>query len=297
MNVWQYSRWVYLIGRSIKNKSLEPSEREAFINFIDGILKTRPMILQRLKIKKGNTYKVLLEQNDYSLGKMVQVIGRDLKVFLMKKEEKILCDRFFFSTDKRRFMTYNDYQALDGKNVFVSEDENLAEIVSNCTPYSVIILSDGNYNFNLDISVEGTKIKSEENAIINGNITISTDDIVVENVTIKSETPIVIKSEDTINLISFNNTNIETCVEIKSEVKDFNLTNSSIYGGDSAITFESIGENINIENCFINGSIEFKDTLINSSISNNTIVAENGIVLNGENDENITINGNKFNVE
>ena len=79
MNVWQYSRWVYLIGRSIKNKSLEPSEREAFIVFIDGILKYRPYLMPKLNIKKGNGYKEWENQNDYSLGKMLQVIGRNLK--------------------------------------------------------------------------------------------------------------------------------------------------------------------------------------------------------------------------
>ena len=89
MNVWQYSRWVYLIGRSIKNKSLEPSEREAFIVFIDGILKYRPYLMSQLNIKKGNNEQGWKNQNDYSLGKMLQVIGRNLKQLTLNIEEKI----------------------------------------------------------------------------------------------------------------------------------------------------------------------------------------------------------------
>ena len=78
MNVWQYSRWVYLIGRSIKYKNLEPSEREAFITFVDEMLKTRPHMKSQINIKKGlnKDWKI---QNDYSLGKMIQTIGRNLK--------------------------------------------------------------------------------------------------------------------------------------------------------------------------------------------------------------------------
>lgn len=297
MNVWQYSRWTYLIGRSIKNKSLESSEREAFTTFINEILKTRPMLSSQLNIKKGSNALGLYEQNDYSLGKMLQIVGRNLKVLAMTEEEKKLCDRLFFSTDERRYMTYNEYQALDGKNVFVTEDENLSDVINNCDPYSVIILSQGTYNVDLNISTNGIKIKSDEKAIINGQIIISTNDIFIENITIQSEIPILIISNNISNNISFEKTNIETCIEINNPINQFKLKESTVYSEGSAILLKSIGENVVIEDCKINGSIEFNQTLINASISNNTIFAETGIIFNGENDENIIIEGNKFNVE
>jgi hypothetical protein len=240
---------------------------------------------------------VLLEQNDYSLGKMIQVIGRNLKILLMTQEEKVLCDRLFFSTDKRRFMTYNDYQAIDGKNVFVSVGEDLSEIVKNCTPYSVIILSEGEYNADLDFCVEGTKITSKENAKINGEIKISANNVCFENVSIKSNETTVESENPIITSTIFSKVDIDSCIKIKSKVNGFTIKDSIVYGCDCAITFLEEADNVLIGNNIIKGTIEFKDSLTNSYLLNNAISAVNGIILNGECDENIVIEGNLFNME
>ena len=292
MNVWQYSRWVYLIGRSIKYKNLEPSEREAFITFVDEMLKTRPHMKSQINIKKGlnKDWKI---QNDYSLGKMIQTIGRNLKNLTLKEEEKILCDRLFFSTDKRRYMTYNEYQALDGKNVFISPDENLKEAVENCTPYSVIILSDGNWEENIEISVEGTKITSEGNAVITGELKVCANNSTVENVTVKSSNPVLIESDDKLIGIMFNKVNAEKGIVVETEVKNFNVKDSSV----GKIEFNNSGENISITGSEINGDIVFNDELNGVEISENTIKSQSGIILNGYINEDVSIEGNKFNVE
>lgn len=295
MNVWQYSRWTYLIGRSIKNKSLESSEREAFSTFINEILKTRPMLSSQLNIKKGSNALGLYEQNDYSLGKMLQIIGRNLKVLTMTEEEKKLCDRLFFSTDERRYMTYNEYQALDGKNVFVTEDENLSEIINNCTPNSIIILSEGNYEGEFNVSVDGTKIKSEDGVVIIGSLSISTNNVSIENVTIKSQEPVVIKSDEKLENIIIKGTTIESGVVIGSDVSGVTIEGSSISG--EGVLFEETSDLVTINSCEINGDIVFNGSLNDIIITNNAINSEKGIVLNGQEDGNVVIEDNNFNEE
>ena len=51
----------------------------------------------------GMVWDGLANQNDYSLGKMVQKIGRSLKVQFCTAEEKGLCDALFNATGNRRF--------------------------------------------------------------------------------------------------------------------------------------------------------------------------------------------------
>lgn len=297
MNVWQYSRWVYLIGRSIKNKSLSNSEREAFVLFIYKITIIYPMILPLLNIKMGNSYKQLLEQNDYSLGKMLQVIGRKLKVFFFTKEAKKLCDDLFSSTDERRFMTYNKYQVSGGKNIFVTVEDDLFEIANSCPPNSVIILSKGEYNTDLNVSVDGTTIKSTEEAKIIGNVSVSANNVTIENISIKSK-EFIFDKEDSINSIILDKINAESCIKIFPIANNFTIKNSVIYGCEDgcAITFFNKSNNVLIDNCKINGHIEFKDDLKNGDILNNKIFAEKGIILNGEDDSNINIEYNSFNL-
>ena len=297
MNVWQYSRWVYLIGRSIKNKSLEPSEREAFIVFIDGILKYRPYLMPKLNIKKGNGYKEWENQNDYSLGKMLQVIGRNLKQLSLTIEEKVLCDRLFYYTDERRFMTYNKYLALSGKQIFVTVEDNLTEIVNNCTPYSTIVLSSGEYNYDIDIYVDGTVLRSDENAVIIGRVTNHANDVTLENITLKSQQPLrVFPKKEIVNML-INQVSIASYIEVISDMNNFIVQNSEINGGGNAFVFNGIGNGIYINSCEINGNIVFNSSLDNAIITNNVIVSEKGIVFNGSDDGNIYIEENEFNWE
>lgn len=112
INVWQYSRWVYLIGRSVKYRPFTQDEKTAAILFITSMTYLRPGVAQSLQGKIGNALDitgVLTYQNDYTLGKMIQKIGKDMKVKFPVVGEKAICDALFASTDKRRYQTYNNY--------------------------------------------------------------------------------------------------------------------------------------------------------------------------------------------
>ena len=144
VNCWQYSRDVYLIGRSLKFRSFTEDEREAVITFIKAMAGTRPAYVPYINLKADNppaaefldaneeeggeetsssneaqdqettskrdlVWKYLDKQNDYSLAKMVQKIGRSLKVQFCTAEEKELCDALFEATDHRRFQTLSKY--------------------------------------------------------------------------------------------------------------------------------------------------------------------------------------------
>lgn len=93
-NWWQYSKNVYRIGRSVSAKSYANAEKTAIITFIEAIIASRPALVQRLNLKKGSVEE-LSKQNEYALGKMVQLIGRQLKVLPPTEEEKTLCDALF----------------------------------------------------------------------------------------------------------------------------------------------------------------------------------------------------------
>ena len=93
-NWWQYSRWTYLLGRSVKYQTLTVEEKEAVIAFINSILESRISLIPRINLKKGDVAEISV-QNEYNLGKMLQIIGRQLKVTPPTEEEKELCDALF----------------------------------------------------------------------------------------------------------------------------------------------------------------------------------------------------------
>ena len=116
VNCWQYSRDVYLIGRSLKMRRFTEAEREAVITFIIAMAGTRPAYVPYINLKADNppanefaaseeprelVWDRLEKQNDYSLAKMVQKIGRSLKVQFCTAEEKALCDALFEATDAK----------------------------------------------------------------------------------------------------------------------------------------------------------------------------------------------------
>ena len=272
MNVWQYSRWVYLIGRSIKNKSLVESERQAFIDFIEKILVLRPFLSQRINIKKGYNANSWKDQNDYSLGKMLQVIGRNLKIVVLTQEEKELCDKLFLATDKRRFMTYNDYQSSSVKDILVSPDDDLQYIVENCQPYSTIVLTGGDYDVDLYITVDHTKITALEKSTVR-NIKVSASDVTLEGITAKSTKPVEVYSNKKLISLFFDKLDLNTSIEYNVDV-----------------------ENVSVTNCFVNGEIVFNKKSSGIIITENNLTSENGIVLNGEVSGVVIIENNKFNV-
>lgn len=118
VNCWQYSRDIYVIGRSVKFKPFSATARTAVIEFIGAMLALRPAIADRCNIKVGNpVYEVgatnfepdLTKQNDYTLGKIVQVIGKSLKVQFATNTEKALCDTLITALAPRKSLGYNGY--------------------------------------------------------------------------------------------------------------------------------------------------------------------------------------------
>ena len=118
VNCWQYSRDVYVIGRSVKYKPFSDSARATVIEFIGAMLVSRPSIADRCNIKVGNPVfetgetsfePDLTKQNDTTLGKIVQVIGRSLKVQFATDAEKVLCDAFITALAPRKGLGYNSY--------------------------------------------------------------------------------------------------------------------------------------------------------------------------------------------
>lgn len=148
VNCWQYSREVYLVGRSVKFRHFTEKERTAIIDFIVAMAGSRLAYVPYINIKAGNppaneyaeegstsgsgsasasassiseaervlNWERLERQNDESLGKMVQKIGRSLKIQFCTEEEKELCDALFEATDKRRFQAYNGYVTDEASN-------------------------------------------------------------------------------------------------------------------------------------------------------------------------------------
>ena len=132
INVWQYSRWTYLLGRSVKFRYFTAEEREAIVTFLNAMLEKRPGALARFNIKRGNAYDFsnsFTYQNDYTLGKMLQVIGKDMKVKFPVEGEKALCDTLFAATDNRRFQAYKNYVTDEKSNS--TSTSNTTEQASN----------------------------------------------------------------------------------------------------------------------------------------------------------------------
>ena len=181
-NWWQYSRWTYLIGRTVKSKDFSTTEREAVITFIEEILKNRQSLLPRLNLKKGDVSEIEV-QNNYALGKMVQLIGRQLKVLPPTEDEKILCDDLFKVTDPRRYMAtafWYDFEVVVGvpeATVGLYQDDScVAESVSD---------ESGNVAFNVKGGVYTIKVDAD-----------GYDQLISENVTVDSNSKFTIESLD-----------------------------------------------------------------------------------------------------
>ena len=109
VNCWQYAREVYLVGRSVKFRTFTEKERTAVIEFITKMIGTRPAYVPYVNLKADNPGRELALQNDYALGKMIQKLGRSLKIQFCTEEEKDFCDALFEATDGRRNQEYNGY--------------------------------------------------------------------------------------------------------------------------------------------------------------------------------------------
>lgn len=100
---WEYARWVYIIGRSLRlNPPASPSaERTAAETFITNEVAKRSWLTQRTW-EKGNN--IGGENNNEYIGEMIAVIGRDLmKTPLFDVTEKGYCDTLFSATGDRKY--------------------------------------------------------------------------------------------------------------------------------------------------------------------------------------------------
>ena len=131
VNCWQYSRDVYVIGRSVKFKPFSAGARATVIEFIGAMLVLRPSVADRCNIKVSNPVfesgetsfePNLAKQNDSTLGKIVQVIGKSLKVQFATNAEKTLCDTLITALAPRKSLGYNGY-AEDVVESSSSEEE------------------------------------------------------------------------------------------------------------------------------------------------------------------------------
>jgi len=102
-NWWQYSRWVFIVGRSLRMNGPSGSERTAVKTFLTSELSARPWMQGFLEQRSstGRSLDIANEQ-DYNLALMVQFVGRDLKKIPMTDAEKTLCDTLFAATGTRR---------------------------------------------------------------------------------------------------------------------------------------------------------------------------------------------------
>ena len=112
-DVWQYSKWVYNIGRSLYINPPSVAERaviNAFINYFwdpTAQTGTRPWVAVRenLTSVSGNTEYIGdpdVEPDQVDL-KMVQFIGRDLKKVTMTDAEGAQCDILIAATGNRKY--------------------------------------------------------------------------------------------------------------------------------------------------------------------------------------------------
>ena len=128
-NWWQYSKWVYNVGRTARLYPYAPAEKTAVVDFITAEWETsRTWLVPRLSLKVAESQKAtdqgydLAALGDESLGRMVQVIGLSLKVTPPTEEEKELCDALFEATGSRRDRLF---EAEDEESV--SESSSAAE--------------------------------------------------------------------------------------------------------------------------------------------------------------------------
>lgn len=110
---WQYSRWIWSIGRSLRINPPSSAERTATETFCktfwdaDAETGTRSWLASRFNEK------AVMPTDDY-IGdpdvepdqidcKMVQIVGRDLKKIPMTDAEKTVCDTYISATGDRRY--------------------------------------------------------------------------------------------------------------------------------------------------------------------------------------------------
>ena len=269
INVWEYSRYLYLLGRTVKFKSFSEFERNAIIQFIINDYDYRKQVYYRVNLKKGNGLCEYLNcQNDFSLGKILQVLGRTIKQQPVFEGEKVLFEELFSKTDPRRFQKYNGFNETELEDVKVkyvgvlSESEkkdlnltdddvfeNISDAISQLEENTEIFIKAGDYDSNITINKKGIKIIGVGEVNLNGKIELSGDDVSgfeLKNVTVNV-------SDDR----EIENLPVEGAIDFKTIANDIVLdsVNVIVDGAICGVCFAKTSENIIIKNSNITGGI------------------------------------------
>ena len=124
-NWWQYSKWVYNVGRTARLFPFDEDEKAAVIAYVSGEWEARPWLAPRLdnRVVEPNALKEdeelgylydLEKLGSETLGRMVQLIGRNLKVVPPTEDEKTLCDALFEATGTRKERVYTPAEDESG---------------------------------------------------------------------------------------------------------------------------------------------------------------------------------------
>ncbi len=99
---WEYARWVYIIGRSLRYNLPTGAERTSAINFMAGeIITYRPWLLATYYNKIEPTG---VTNTDEVIGRFIAIIGRNMnKIQLVSNAEKTLVDNLITATGNRRY--------------------------------------------------------------------------------------------------------------------------------------------------------------------------------------------------
>lgn len=101
---WQYSRWVWIIARTLRLNPPSTAERSAMEAFMTSVVAGRPWLVAKIyhDSTTGKGYDFSTE-SDYNLARMVGVAGRDLKKIPLTDAEKDYVDTLIAATGNRRY--------------------------------------------------------------------------------------------------------------------------------------------------------------------------------------------------
>lgn len=102
-NVWQWSRWTYIVGRSLRINPPSVSERAAVRVFLKAEVAVRSWLVSRLQTKSTTGNLDIDNESDYALAKMVMLVGRDLKKIPASTTEMGNCSTMFSAMPTRPF--------------------------------------------------------------------------------------------------------------------------------------------------------------------------------------------------
>ena len=234
INVWQYSRWTYLIGRSVKFRPFTESERAAVITFIIAMNELRPGIAGIVRGKRDNALDYSEDfkyQNDYSLGKMLQRLGRNMKQCFPVEGEKELCDALFAETDERRYQTINKYVTDE-----VEESSESSEMEETSSESSEVVEESSESSEMEETSSESSEVveeSSESSEVTEPETSSESSEEPVESST-SSEEPVEESSESS-EVVETSSESSEEPVEESSESSEITEPETSSESSEESV--------------------------------------------------------------